>query len=143
DLADVIPKLKAGHVVTKSGDLWMLGSHRVLCGDARNREAYSTLMENRSAAMVFTDPPYNDRIDGYVVGFGKIHHPEFEMASGEMSPAEFTGFLTSVLVELGRNSTDGSLHFIFMDWRHAGELLAAARSVHSEFKNLCVWVKEN
>ena len=143
DLSDAIPEPTAQHVVTESGDLWMLGRHRVLCGDARNREAYSTLMENRRAAMIFTDPPYNDPIDGYVVGFGKMHHPEFEMASGEMSPSEFTAFLTSVLVQLGRSSTDGSLHFIFMDWRHAGELLAAARSVYSEFKNLCVWVKEN
>jgi len=65
------------------------------------------------------------------------------MASGEMSPSEFTAFLTTVLVQLVRSSTDGSLHFIFMDWRHAGELLEAARSVYSEFKNVCVWVKEN
>ena len=143
DLSDAIPEPTAQHVVTESGDLWMLGRHRVLCSDARNGEAYSTLMENRGAAIIFTDPPYNDPIDGYVVGFGKMHYPEFEMASGEMSPSEFTDFLTSVLVQLGRNSTDGSLHFIFMDWRHAGELLAAARFVYSEFKNLCVWIKEN
>jgi len=73
DLSDAIPEPKA-QVVTESGDLWVLGRHRLLCGDARNREAYSTLMENRRAAMVFTDPPYNDPIDGYGVGFGKIHH---------------------------------------------------------------------
>ena len=42
---------------------------------------------------MFTDPPYNDQIDGYVSGFGKVHHREFAMASGEMSEAEFTEFL--------------------------------------------------
>lgn len=143
DAADVVPESRTQQTVTETGDLWILGHHRVLCGDARNREAYSRLMDNRRAAMVFSDPPYNDPIDGYVVGFGKLHHPEFDMASGEMSPSEFTAFLTTVLVQLGRSSTDGSLHFICMDWRHSEELLAAARSVYSEFKNLCVWVKEN
>ena len=76
DLADAIPEPTAQHVITETGDLWMLGRHRVLCGDARNREAYSILMESHSAAMIFSDPPYNDPIDGYVVGFGKMHHPE-------------------------------------------------------------------
>ncbi|MGD1211277.1 MAG: DNA methyltransferase [Candidatus Acidiferrales bacterium] len=143
DPSDVIPEPKTQHVVTQSGDLWILDRHRVHCGDARNRTAYSTLMENRRAAMVFTDPPYNDPIDGYVTGFGKVHHPEFKMASGEMSPSEFTAFLTIVLAQLGHNSADGALHFVCMDWRHSEELLAAARSVYSEFKNICVWVKEN
>ena len=143
DPSDVIPEPKAQHVVTQSGDLWILDRHRVLCGDARDGTAYSRLMENRRAAMIFTDPPYNDPIDGYVTGFGKVHHPEFEMASGEMTPSEFTAFLTTVLVQLGRSSTDGALHFVCMDWRHTEELLAAARSVYSEFKNICVWVKEN
>lgn len=143
DPSDVIPEPKAEHVVTQSGDLWTLDRHRVHCGDARDRTAYSMLMENRRAAMVFTDPPYNDPIDGYVTGFGKTHHPEFKMASGEMSPSEFTAFLTAVLAELGRSSVDGALHFVCMDWRHSEELLAAARSVYSEFKNICVWVKEN
>jgi DNA modification methylase len=104
---------------------------------------YSTLMKGRRAAMVFTDPPYNDPIDGYVTGFGKIHHPEFAMASGEMSAREFITFLTTVLTLLARSSADGALHFIFMDWRHSEELLSAARLIYSEFKNLCVWVKEN
>jgi DNA modification methylase len=93
--------------------------------------------------MVFADPPYNDPIDGYVAGFGQVHHPEFAMASGEMSELEFTDFLTNVLTQLASHSADGSLQFICMDWRHSGELIAAARSVYAEFKNLCVWVKDN
>jgi DNA modification methylase len=92
--------------------------------------------------MVFADPPYNDPIDGYVVGFGKIHHPEFLVASGEMSPSEFSAFLTTIFVLLARNTADGALHFICMDWRHLTELLSAARSVYTELKNLCVWMKD-
>ena len=100
-------------------------------------------MQGRRAKMVVTDPPYNDPIDGYVTGFGKIHHPEFAVASGEMSSTEFTEFLRTIFKQLARSSSEGALHYIFMDWRHAEEILSAARPVYSEFKNLCVWVKDN
>ncbi len=143
DPADAIPDSGAKPQVTQAGDLWVLDRHRVYCGDGRSDSAYSVLMEGRRAEMVFTDPPYNDPIDGYVTGFGKVHHPEFAMASGEMSESEFADFLTNVLAQLARNSVDGALQFICMDWRHSGELISAARSVYTEFKNVCVWVKDN
>jgi DNA modification methylase len=133
----------SGVQVTKPGDLWVLGRHRLLCGDALNEDSYSKLLEGRRAAAVFTDPPYNDPIDGYVAGFGKIHHPEFAMASGEMNEAQFTEFLFKTFQNLARNSEGGSLHFVCLDWRHLPELLAASSRVYSEFKNLCIWVKES
>jgi len=142
DPADAIPDFGTKPQVTRAGDLWVLDRHRVCCGDARNGAAYSSVMEDRRADMGFADPPYNDPIDGYVTGFGKVHHPEFAVASGEMSESEFTDFLTNVLAQLARNSVDGALQFICMDWRHSGELISAARSVYAEFKNLCVWVKD-
>jgi DNA modification methylase len=142
DPADAIPDSLAKPQVTRAGDVWILDHHRVYCGDARNDANYSLLMKGRRAEMVFTDPPYNDPIDGYVTGFGKIHHPEFAAASGEMSEAEFTEFLTKVLALLSRHSVEGALQFICMDWRHTPELLAAARQTYTEFKNLCIWVKD-
>ena len=142
DPADTLPEPSSVQV-SRVGDLWQLGKHRVLCGDALSPDSYKSLMGDYRAHVVFADPPYNDPIDGYVTGFGKVHHPEFAMASGEMSEPEFTDFLTNVLAQLARNSVDGALQFICMDWRHSGELLSAARSVYSEFKNLCVWVKDN
>jgi DNA modification methylase len=93
--------------------------------------------------MVFTDPPYNVRIDGHATGKGAIRHREFKMASGEMSRAEFTDFLSRACTLLARHSVEGSIHFVCMDWRHMGELLAAGREVYDEFKNVCVWVKDN
>jgi DNA modification methylase len=65
------------------------------------------------------------------------------MASGEMSPVEFTAFLTRALSLCARHSEDGSLHYLCMDWRHMDELLAAGREVYPELKNLCVWAKDN
>lgn len=141
DPADSLP-ISTEHQVTRTGDLWLLNRHRVYCGDSRSSSAYSELMVGQRAHMVFTDPPYNDPIDGYVTGFGKIHHPEFAVASGEMSESEFADFLTVSLSHLVEHSTNGALHFVCMDWRHTPELLAAAHSVYTEFKNLCVWVKD-
>jgi DNA modification methylase len=93
--------------------------------------------------MVFTDPPYNVKIDGHASGLGTTRHREFAMASGEMDEAQFTRFLTDACRMLARHSRDGSIHFVCMDWRHIGELLAAGRQAYRELKNVCVWAKHN
>ena len=100
-------------------------------------------MAGERARLVFTDPPYNVPIDGYVGGHGGVKHREFKMASGEMTAAEFEHFLGTVFGNLASASIDGALHFICMDWRHLGEVTKAASGVYSELKNLCVWNKNN
>jgi hypothetical protein len=115
----------------------------VLCDNALNADAYSLLMAGRKAAMTIPDFPYNLPIVGHVSGLGVIHHREFEMGSGEMDDAQFIAFLTGVCSLLAQYSRDGSLHFIFMDWHHLGELLAAGSEVYGPRKNLCVWIKRN
>jgi DNA modification methylase len=132
-----------GPPVSRLGDLWVLGAHRLLCGDARSSEGYKTLLGTDRADLVFTDPPYNVPIDGHVSGLGRIEHREFAMASGEMTEGEFTNFLTQVLRAAVDVSRDGALHYICMDWRHLYEVLSAGRSVYSSFINLCVWNKDN
>jgi DNA modification methylase len=142
DPADAVPELPT-RPLSKLGDLWLLGSHRVFCGNALDPVTVAALMDDEPAAMVFTDPPYNVPIDGHASGLGAIHHRPFPMAAGEMDKAAFTAFLGQVCRNLAAFSTDGSIHFICMDWRHLDELLAAGRDVYSELKNLCVWVKDN
>ena len=93
--------------------------------------------------MVFTDPPYNVAVDGHVSGLGRVKHADFAMASGEMSEAAFILFLQTVLGNLAQHSVDGSLHYVFMDWRHLFEILTAGRAVYSDLKNICVWNKSN
>jgi DNA modification methylase len=143
DPADDLPELAASPPVSKIGDLWMLGNHRVLCGNALDAAAFAALMGEERAATIFTDAPYNVRIDGHASGLGAIHHRPFPMASGEMNKTEFTAFLGQAFRSLAAFSLDGSLHYICMDWRHLEELLAAGREAYSELKNLCVWVKDN
>jgi DNA modification methylase len=129
--------------ITQAGDLWQLGKHRILCGNALHEGTYRELLGNRRAAMVFTDPPFNVRIDGHATGNGNRRHREFAMASGEMSGAEFISFLDTSMRWMASFSAESSVHYLCMDWRHIGELLAAARENYDEFLNLCVWVKDN
>jgi DNA modification methylase len=143
DPADAVPDEAAAPQVSRLGDLWKLDRHRVLCGNALHAESFASLMNGHKAAAVFVDPPYNVPIDGHVSGKGKVRHHEFAMASGEMTVAEFTEFLTHSFTLLAQYSANGSLHYVCMDWRHIGELLAAGQKIYSELKNLCVWTKDN
>jgi DNA modification methylase len=129
--------------VSRPSDLWRIGDHVLLCGDALKPGSYRKLLGSDKAQLVFTDPPYNVAIGGNVSGLGKVKHRELAMASGEMSAEEFTDFLQGAFTRLAEFSTDGSIHFVCMDWRHMAELLRAANATYSELKNLCVWTKTN
>jgi DNA modification methylase len=139
---DEIPPI-GGSAVTRSGDIWTMGRHRLICGDARKPADYAALLAGEPVDLIFTDPPYNVPIDGHVCGSGRIRHREFAMGVGEMSQDAFTAFLTESLGASASVCRDGAIAFVCMDWRHMGELLAAGESVFSELKNLCVWNKTN
>ena len=138
---DVIPGEAPSRV--RPGEVWRLGAHRLICGNALDSGVVATLMEGEQARMVFTDPPYNVPIDGHAGGLGKIKRREFAVASGEMNVDEFKGFLQSAFERLVEHSVDGSIHYICMDWRHIPEILAAGEAVFDELKNLIVWAKDN
>jgi DNA modification methylase len=127
--------------VTRRGDLWVLQDHRVFCGSALEEPSYVCLMQSEKASSAISDPPYNVEIEGNVSGLGAVCHRNFEMASGEMSKSQFIAFLTRPLSLFAKYSRSGSLHFVFMDWRHIGELHEAGRVAYSELKNIAVWVK--
>lgn len=127
--------------VAKPGDIWQLGPHRIICGDSLADATYRSLFRaGEKASVVFTDPPYN--LPARDIGQTCAEaHGDFAMGSGEMSVGEFTRFLATVFGNLKRHSQDGSIHYICMDWRHAAELLSAGSQVYDEYKNLCVWTK--
>ena len=139
---DVIPHL-ANLPVCRAGEIWELGRHRLLCGDARSPEHYGMLMNGELANIVFTDPPYNVPIDGHVSGLGQVRHREFAMASGEMSVGQFTDFLACCLGSMARHCHAGTILYVCMDWRHMRELCEAGDMIGLELKNLVVWNKTN
>lgn len=129
--------------VSQSGDLWALGDHRLLCGSSLDAACWERLLGDETAAMAFTDPPYNVPVAGHVSGLGKASHQEFRMASGEMSKTQFITFLTDSLRQMGAQLKEGAVLNVCMDWRHIGELLAAFEANALEILNLCVWNKTN
>jgi DNA modification methylase len=143
DSADEVVEPAPGPAITRLGDVWHIGGHRLVCGDSTKPETYQALLADKRAQIVFSDPPYNVPIAGHVGGLGKIQHREFAMASGEMSNAEFTAFLTSVFTQLAAHSASGAIHFQCIDWRHIGEMLEAGKAAYTELKNICVWSKAN
>ncbi len=143
DPADDIPETANGLPVTRQGDMWHLGKHRLYCGSSLEAGTFKQVMNGDLATVVFIDPPYNVPVDGHVCGLGEVKHREFAMASGEMTEGEFTAFLIKSFSLLKNYSKDGSIHFICMDWRHGYEIITAGRTVYNELKNLCVWCKDN
>jgi DNA modification methylase len=139
---DRIPPMMPS-VTTRQGDLWLLDRHKLLAGDARERDSYEVLLGSEEVGMMFTDPPYNVPIDGHVCGSGRIRHREFAMGVGEMNRSEFTKFLFDSLSPAAGHCRDGAIAYVCMDWRHLHELISAAEKVFSEHKNVCVWNKKS
>ncbi len=129
--------------VTKPGQIWVLGQHRIGCADMRDSTALERIMAGQVARACFTDPPYNVRIGGFAGGKGQTKHPEFAMASGEMSTDQYTDFLSTALKSIARYCCDGAIAFVCIDWRHLDEMSAAGRAAQLELMNLIVWVKSN
>ncbi|MEP0322125.1 site-specific DNA-methyltransferase [Bauldia litoralis] len=125
------------------GDLWVLGNHAILCGDALASPSYQRLLGDEVAEIIVSDPPYNVPIAGHVSGNGKVKHRDFQMASGEMSGAAFTAFLIGSHGQAARHAKDGVIAYIFIDWRHQREVLDAGDAIFDELKNVCVWRKSN
>lgn len=142
DEADHIPALEHA-AVSQHGDVWQLGRHRLLCGDARSEADYHLLMADDQARLVFTDPPYNVPIDGHVCGLGAVKHREFAMGAGEMSQSQFTEYLSAALRNMCNHAVSGAILYVCMDWRHMRELQDAGEAASLELKNLCVWNKTN
>jgi len=140
---DQIPEPNPDLLVACKGDLFALGKHRLLVGDARDESAYAQLMQGELAEMAFLDPPYNVRIDGHAGGRGRTKHREFAFASGEMTSNQFVQFLQDALSLCARHTKNGGISYVCMDWRHVEEMLRAGGAVYDELKNICVWCKSN
>lgn len=138
--ANAVTFVPAEEVITKPGDLWLIGNHRLLCGSSLEEANFEKLMDGKLVDLISTDPPYN--IDSKTIGLsGKHQHPDFQMAAGEMDQAQFTKFLTDVFVLNSKFAKKNALAYLWMDWRHLREILAAGDVAFGSMINLAVWSK--
>lgn len=136
---DTLPGLPSRPPVCVPGDIWQLGEHKLLCGDALQEQSYIALMGEERAQIVFCDPPYNQPMRN----ISGRDREEFAMASGEMSAEEFSAFLRTSFDLMARYSADGAIHYQCMDWQHQREMLDAGEQVYSRLRNLVVWNKRS
>lgn len=142
DKADEI-LVDTGPALSRVGDLFQLGHHRLICGSSLDPASYASLLGGELVRACFADPPYNVPIAGHVSGLGAVKHREFVQASGEMSEEAFIGFLTEYLSLTRQHSQPGALHYACMDAAHGFELLTAGRRAGLAFKTTCTWAKTN
>lgn len=140
---NAVPYIAENEIVSRPGDVWQIGPHRVICGNSLDEVSFANLMQNERVDLILQDPPFNVPVNGHVCGAGKTKHKEFAMANGEMSSDEFTEFLRKNFVLCAKYSRPGALHYNFMDWRHVAEITAAGCDIFTDFINMCVWVKSS
>lgn len=129
--------------VSRLGDVWRLGDHILVCGDARDDAVWDRLMpDGEEGRMVFTDPPYNVRVRGHITK-RDADKREFAMASGEMSEDKFNAFLDTTIGKATGRCVDGAIAFVCIDWRHVENVILLQYGLKLEMKNLIVWAKPN
>ncbi|MET0373754.1 MAG: DNA modification methylase [Rhizorhabdus sp.] len=143
DLDDRPEAAVAAKAVSRLGDVWRLGRHRLVCGDAQDAGVLAAAVDGQPVRTVLSDLPYNVKIAGNVSGLGETVHGEFAMASGEMTKPQFGDFLTGVIAAMQPHMVDGGLAYLFMDWRHIDDLIGAAARCDLAYLNLLVWAKTN
>jgi DNA modification methylase len=136
DHRDEVPSLRAGYVpVTRAGDSWVLGQHRISCGDASMAESYDRLLGAEKADLIFADLTSNMAIDTHV------SNGKFASARAEPSSAEFLAFLRDVFTHVAHCSTDGAFHFVCTHWRGVKEVILAAQDIYGKPEDVCIWTK--
>lgn len=129
--------------VMRPGDLRLLGGLRILCGKPLEETSYACVLEGDVARMVFTDPPYNARVQAHVRSGNGGDHRVFAMASGEMFRAEFCDLLKSVVDHLVVSLPKGAIAMVCMDWCHLKNLIGVGEICGLDLINVCVWNKTN
>ncbi len=135
------PPAGGATAVARLDDVFLLGRHKLMCGDATDPQVWRRLMESAEPArLLLSDEPYNVKIKGHVSGLG---HREFAMASGEMSDLEFAAFNEKWIGSALPWLCEGGVLGTFIDWRGYPTVHAAAVKAGLTALNLIVWGKTN
>lgn len=132
DNFDVDKELKKP-VMTKAGDLWQLGEHRLLCGDSTKAESYELLMAGKQANLVITDPPYNVNYQGTA---GKIKNDN-------MKDDAFYQFLLAAFTNMEKNMADDASIYVFHADTEGLNFRKAFSDAGFYLSGTCIWVKQS
>jgi DNA modification methylase len=130
---DAVPEVE--HPITRRGDLWILGKHRLLCGDSTMIDDVERLMNGEKADMVFTDPPYNTGMKAKS-GSTWLSH----MFNDSFTDEEWQALLSNFVSNAWAYMKDSSVGYFCLDWRRNHELQEYLRK-HFKISNVIVWDK--
>jgi DNA modification methylase len=119
--------------VSKSGDVWLLGNHRLICGDSTKEETYTVLMDGKKANLVVTDPPYNVNYEG---GAGKIQNDN-------MADDKFYQFLFDAFTNTEKSMADDASIYVFHSDTEGLNFRKAFSDAGFYLSGTCIWKKQS
>ena len=123
-------------VFSQPGDLWLLGRHRLLCGDSTKAETYAKLMDGKQANLVVTDPPYN-------VNFTAGRENERLIKNDNLSDGDFYQFLLAAFQNIYQTLVDGGALYVFHADTEGLNFRKAVKEVGFHLAGVCIWVKDS
>ena len=136
DVVDVVPQDDDAEVFVRPGDIFLLGSNRLMCGDCRAKKDVVTLMNGRTADMILTDPPYNVNYEGG--GAGKL-----TIQNDSMENDLFIRFLQSVFNVMFSIVKPGGSFYVFHADSEGENFRRAIREAGFKIAQCCIWVKDS
>jgi DNA modification methylase len=131
---DAVPEVPAVPV-TVEGDVWVMGRHRLMCGDSTSIDAVDKLMAGRKADMVFTDPPYG-------IDFAPQRGTHGKILNDALEGQEFDGFLDAVFGCAYASMKPDTYAFVWTGWSKIGAFERALQKVF-KIQAMHIWVKNN
>ncbi len=126
--------------ITKRGDIWVLGRHRVMCGDSTNQIEMDVLMDGKQADVVFTDPPWN-------VDYGADEkHPSWkarQIMNDNMSTEEFRQFMVGAYTCMKAAVKPGAMVYVVMSAQEWGSMMQAMAECGFHWSSTVIWCKDH
>ncbi len=125
--------------ISQKGDLWILGKHRLLCGDSTNENDVAALMQDDKVDMVFTDPPWN-------VNYGATEHPSWKqrtIMNDAMSTEDFKEFMNSTFKVMNQFSKPGCMTYVVMSAQEWGNMMLTLAANDYHWSSTIIWNKDS
>ena len=129
--------------ITKLGDIWKLGKHKLICGDATNKDTVKLLMEDNKADLIFTDPPYNVNYSARTgIRSGKIRDNMSHIKNDNLSDDEFDNLLENSIKNMFENLDSKASYYICNNWHCSDVFKKILQKLNINVKAWIVWNKD-